>query len=249
MSGLLNFDEKTERKHLSSIFKLMLDRSFDGGSEFDHMFMSAGEDFGRILEHLGAVSWEGSSIILKMSEEDILKKIEESPIVALPALTDIVDVLLTFLGQYASLPKLTNPFRYAEFDFGVAPILKEMRLLDSQHVADRSFWLFLIDHYSILPDLGGWNDNVRDELRNVCDITWADGPEEFRAVFEGRSDRPVTWAEGYMRNHWRHGHWLTVQEEARSITQGHSFLPMIVCNTLMNENREVYVPPKFLQEA
>lgn len=249
MSGLLDFDDQTERKHLISIYELMLERSFDGGSEFDHMFMSAGEGLGRSLEHLGAVKWEGSSIILKMSEQDILTRIEELPTAALPALTDVIDVLLTFLSQYAAVPKLTNPFRYAEFDSGVSAILQTMGLLDSQHVADRSFWLFLVDHYFLLPTSAGWNDNVRDELRGVCNTTWAHAPEEFKAIIEGRSDRPATWAQGYMSKHWRHGHWLTVEEEARSITQGHSFLPVIICNTLMTENEEVYVPPKFLQEA
>ena len=62
MAGLLGFKENIERKHLSSIYELMLDRSFDGRPEFDHMFMSAGEGLGRSLEFFQAVEWELSLI-------------------------------------------------------------------------------------------------------------------------------------------------------------------------------------------
>lgn len=246
MIGLLDFDEKTERKHMSSIYEFMLDRSFDGRSEFDHMFMSAGEGLGRSLEHLGAIDWKGSSIVLKIPEREGIAKIDELPVAELPLLTDVLDVLLTFLRQYAKVPKLTNPFRLADFDSPASVILKEMRLLNDEHVAQRSLWLFLVDHCLLLPAMGVWNENVCEELKRVCETTWTDAPEEFKAVIEGRSDRPVIWAEGYMRKHWRHGQWLTAQDEARSLAPGHSFLPKVVCHTLMNENKEVYVPSKFL---
>ncbi|MEP3844525.1 MAG: hypothetical protein ABJM43_04185 [Paracoccaceae bacterium] len=242
MAGLLGFEENIERKHLSSIYELMLDRSFNGRSEFDHMFMSAGEGLGRSLEYLNAVEWQGSSIILKMSKQNILRKLEEAPAIELPLITDVLDVLLTFLGQYARVPKLTNPFMYADFDSAVLEILREMRLLDGQYIAHRSLWLFLVDHYFLMPAQGGWNENVRHALKSVCEMTLASAPEEFKAIIEGRSDRPVSWAEGYLSRSWRQGHWLTEQEEARSIGSAHSFLPVIVCHTLMNPSKEVYVP-------
>ncbi len=232
---------------MSSLLGLMLERSFTGRSEFDHRFMSAGQALGRCLEHFGAIEWKGSSIVLKVSEQDIMMKIERARISELPALSDVLDVLLKFLGQYGTVPKLTDPLRYAEFDLGVSKILREMQLLDENHVVHRALWPSLVDHFFLLPNMGGWNENVRNELWNLCTVTWDDAPEEFKAFIEGRSDYRATWAEGYMMKHWRYGRWLTEQEEARSIETRLSFLAGIVCRTLMNGSKEVYVPPKFLQ--
>lgn len=210
--------------------------------------MSAGEVLGRLLDHLDAVRWEGSLLILKMSENEALKILKSAPLAELPGLSDTLDVVLSFLAQYGTVPKLTKPNRYADFDREVSNLLQEMDLLDHQSLPRPEFLLFMINHYFLVPEIGGWDKSVLEELTRVCRKTWVGAPREFKDIYLGNSERPITWAEGYMRRRWRYGCWLTTVEQSRSVAPAHPFLPLAISKSLANKNHEIYVPPKYLRD-
>ena len=179
---------------------------------------------------------------LTLLERPILEKIDTLPLAGLPMLTDVVDVLLTFPGRYATLPKLTNPHRYADFDNGGAPILQDMALLGEQHVPRRNSWPILADHHFLIPEGEGWHDALGVELQAVCDQTWDIAPDAFRAIIKRRSEQSARRAVGMLRERWRCGQWLDDAQLARAVPFAHSFLPKLVCKTLMAEDKALFVP-------
>lgn len=243
MPDLLSFDEETERKHATSLIGLMLDRSFGRRSEFDHMFMSAGESLGRCLEHLRAADFQGTLIVLTMSKDDILERVQHAPLSELPALTDVLDVALCFCGQYDLVPRITEPDQAAEFDPGMSGILQNMGLLNQQLVSSRPFLSIMLNHHFLVPNASGWDERVSVLLKELCETTWDGAPSDFKDAISGKSDRPIAWAEGYLAQRWRYGSWLTKEEMSRSIFPSHPALPFWVSRMLAEERSEVATPP------
>lgn len=243
MPDLLKFDEETERKHATSLIGLMLDKSFGRRPEFDHMFMSAGEDLGRCLKHLGAADFQGTLIILKMSKDDILEKVQSAPLSELPALADVLDVSLCFFGQYGVVPRITEPDQAAEFDPSLSGILQDMGLLNHELVSSRPFLLMMLNHYFLVPNARGWDERVNDLLKQICARTWDGAPSDFRDAIAGKSGRPIAWAESYLAQSWRYGSWLTKEQKSRSIFSAHPALPFWISRMLAEERGGVSTPP------
>ena len=95
----MNLDEATERKHLASIISILLDRAFRESSEFNHMFMCAGEDLAECLLHLEVAEVDRAIIKLTASKDSILEKIATAPISEVPMVGDALDVLLGIEAQ------------------------------------------------------------------------------------------------------------------------------------------------------
>ncbi|WP_162561667.1 hypothetical protein [Yoonia vestfoldensis] len=126
----MDLDEVSERRYLEMLIALLLKRAFANSSEFEHSCMSAGEALGACFEHFGAARNDGWKIRLTMPKDWILNKVRLAPMRDLPTSSDVLDVLLTFLSQYGTVPNLTDPFKSADFDPEVSGVLQEMRLID-----------------------------------------------------------------------------------------------------------------------
>jgi hypothetical protein len=226
------FDEQATRKHLRAMYQILVKRSFGDGTEFEHMFMSAGTGLAASLDPLGAIERKGSFIILIKPVEAILEGLYRIPVSQLPAVSDVLDVLLTFLGQYDHLPQLTRPDRYADFDGEVAKVLREMGLLDHQSVPQPSLLPVLISHYILNKTDEGWDSRVEDLLADLSDQAWQSAPRDFSDALLGRSGRPQTWCEGNLRRRWRYGEWLTDKQANDRFGYSHSGLASLMCQRM-----------------
>lgn len=246
MSLNLTYPQADERRHLRAIYTILLASAFQDGHSFDHGFMSAGEALGRGLAHFDAIDWVGASIVLRRPAPEILRLIETAPLSDLPMLEDALSVLLSFLGQYSRVPKLTSPDQPTNFDPLATRLFQDMDLLDAAYLPQPPFWLILVNHHALVPQDGEWAPGIREPLWDICQRTWADAPQEFKDVVAGKTPRPLAWAEGYLERDWRYGRWLDPRHLRRAIAQHHRALPAIVVRTLANSDHGVFVPPGYL---
>ncbi|WP_192963704.1 hypothetical protein [Phycobacter azelaicus] len=243
----MNFNETDERKHLAMMLGLLLERAFPDSSQFEHQCMSAGEALSRCFQHLGAATDDGWYIRLSMPKDWITNKARLAKMTELPALADVLEVLLSFEAQYGTVPLDYRTGQRADFATDVSALLRQMGLLDRTSRPNEDFLLMMTNHHFIKPVYGNWDAKIEVLLRNLAVRTLGGAPDEFAAVVQRRSKRPLTWAAGYMNRHWRYGHWLSQQEIVRSITYHHSALPTIVTNTLAEGGNTVFVPSGHLQ--
>ena len=239
---MIRCDDTAERAHLLSLTRLLLDRSFGDEDVFDHGCMSAGEGLGTALEHMGVARFDGSELRLDTAPDQVMRHVAQAPLSDLPALIDLLDVTLSFVAQYGTVPQLTRGDLTMDFDAEMAAILTRMDLLDDQGCARPAFLPIAINHYFITPAPEGWHDTVAPVLQQLCKATMRDAPEAFRDLVAGRADRPASNAEGVLRAHWRYGHWLSDTEQARALDTGHPFLPAIIAKTLILNEYRLWLP-------
>ena len=243
----LNFNETDERKYLALMIGLLLERAFPDSSEFEHQCMSAGEALSRCLHHFGAATDDGWHIRLSMPKDWIRNKARLAKITELPALVDVLEVLLSFEAHYGTVPSDYRTGQRVDFAADVSAVLRQMDLLSRTSRPNDDFLLMMTNHHFIKPVNGNWDAKIEVLLKNLAVKTLDGAPDEYAAVVQRRSKRPITWAAGYMNRHWRYGNWLSQQKIARSITYHHGALPMIVTNTLADGGNTVFVPYGYRQ--
>lgn len=243
----MNFNETDERKYLALIIGLLLERAFPDSSEFEHQCMSAGEALSRCLHHLGAATDDGWFIRLSMPNDWIRNKARLVKMSELPALADVLEVLLSFESQYGTVPLDYRTGQRADFAADVSALLRQMGLLSRTSRPNDDFLLMMTNHYFIKPVNGNWDAKIEVLLKNLVVKTLDGAPDEYTAVIQRRSERPITWAAGYMNRRWRYGTWLSQEDIARSIIYSHSALPTIVTNTLIDGGNTVFVPNGYRQ--
>ena len=238
----MDFDETDERRHLAVMLGLLLERAFPNSSEFEHQCMSAGEALSCCLEHIGAATDDGWTIRLTMPKDWITNKARVAKLADLPALTDVLEVVLLFEAQYGTVPVNYKTGQQVDFATDVCALLRQMGLLSRASIPNDCFLLMMTNHHFIKPVEGNWDAKIEVLLRNLAVRTLGGAPDEYTAVVQRRSKRPLTWAEGYMNRYWRYGTWLSQQEVTRSIALHHRALPTIVTNTLADGGKMVFVP-------
>ena len=243
----LNFNETDERKYLALLIGLLLERAFPDSSEFEHQCMSAGEALSRCLHHFGAATDDGWFIRLSLPKDWITNKARLAKITELPALVDVLEVLLSFEAQYGTVPLDYRTGQRVDFAADVSAILRQMGLLSRTSRPNDDFLLMMTNHHFIKPVSGNWDAEIEVLLKKLAVKTLDGAPDEYTAVVQRRSERPLTWASGYMNRHWRYGNWLSQQKIARSITYPHSALPIIVTNTIAEGGNTVFVPSGYRQ--
>lgn len=243
----MDFNETDERRVLARMLDLLLERAFPSSSEFEHQCMSAGEALACCFEQLGAAKDDGWNIQLTMPKDWIVNKARLAELAELPALADVLEVVLSFETQYGTVPVNYRTGQRVDFAADVSELLRQMGLLSSTSMPTDDFLLMMTNHHFIKPAKGNWDAKIEVLLKNLAVRTLGGAPDEFVAAVQHRSKRTLTWAEGYLNRHWRYGHWLSGQEIARSITHHHSALPTIVTNTLAEGGNRVFVPPGYRQ--
>lgn len=238
---LFDFDEATARSHLKSLYKIILDRTFGEDPEFDHAFRASREGILASLVYLGALDPQELRT-LKMSEDEISEYIENAPFDALPELVDVLDVLLTFLSEFGTVPKPAKLERYAEFDFEVSPVLQSMGLLDHQCVPRPIFWPILINQRLLIPTDGIWDGRLIETIDHLCEMTLKGAPQVFGECLSGNSVHPATWGVGLLRRTWRYGQWLTEGQISRTLVQDYTELPCLVWKSLTSSRANVQSP-------
>ncbi len=228
----MEFDEDAERGHLAKLIALLLERAFGKSSEFDHMFMSAGEALGRCLCQFSAAHFDGSLLILEMPKTWIVNKVQCADLLELPALNDVVDVLLSFEAQYGIVPNDYQIGQKARFAADVTRVLCDLGLLNNQARPSDFFLMMMVNHYFLKPKNGVWDDEIELLLMSVAEETWDLAPSEYKNVILGDSERPLTWAEGYLERRWRYGIWLSERQLIRALNPSHSALPNIITRSL-----------------
>lgn len=221
---------------------LLLDRAFPNSSEFEHQCMSAGEAMSRCFQRLDVATDDGWTIRLKMPKEWITNKARLASLTELPAITDVLEIVLLFETQYGSVPLNYRIGQEADFAKDVSELLRQMGLLSGTGIPNSDFLLVMANHHFIKPVGGTWDAKIEVLLKDLAVRTLSGAPDEFAAVVQRRSKHPLTWAVSYMNRRWRYGHWISQQEITRSITHRHSALPTIVTNTLAEGGKRVFVP-------
>ena len=243
----LEFNEADERRYLAMMLGLLLERAFAHSSEFEHMCMSAGEALCSCLQHLDAAEDDGWSIHLTMPKDWIRNKVRLAKLTDLPAVSDVLEIALSFEAQYGTVPLDYQTGQRAQFASDISALLRQMGMLNRVGIPNDYFLLMMTNHHFLKPVNGMWNAKIEFLLKNLADKTLGGAPEEFTVVVRHQSKHPLTWAEGYLNRHWRYGHWLSDQELTRSITHHHSALPAIVINTLADGGNGVFVPVGYRQ--
>ena len=90
----------------------------------------------------------------------------------------------------------------------------------------------MVNHYFLKPRRGAWGDELELLLMSLAKETWDLAPNEYRSVVLGNSERPLTWAEGYLERRWRYGNWLSGRQLKRALDPFHSALPGLVTRSL-----------------
>ena len=186
-----------------------------------------------------------------MPKDWIVNKARLTKLADLPALTDVLEVILLFEAQYGTgiVPSNYRTGQRVDFAKDVSALLRQLGLLSRTNIPTDYFLLMMTNHYFIKPVEGNWDSKIEVLLKDLAVRTLSGAPDEFAAVVQHRSKRPLTWAEGYMNSCSRYGYWLSQQEVARSITHHHSALPTIVTNTLAEGGNTVFVPPGYRKQA
>lgn len=231
----MEFNEETERSHLVTLIALLLERAFGTSKEFDHGFMSAGEALGCCLRKFDAARFDGSLVLLEMPDTWIVNKVRTAELCELPALIDVIDVLLLFEAQYGSVPTDYKIGQIARFDTDVTSVLCDLELLNNYARPSDFFLLMMVNHYFLKPTNGVWDDELELLLMSVAKQTWDLAPSEYKNVVLGNSERPLTWAEGYFERRCRYGTWLSERQLIRALDLSHSALPRIVTRSLAHE--------------
>ena len=235
----LEFDEDTERRHLQTLIAYLLRRAFGKTTEFDHQFISAGEALGDCLCHIGAATIDGSWVKLRMPSNWIANKVRCAELIELPALIDVLDVLLSFGGQYTFAPRFDESEKTVRFPSDVTEVLCDLGLLDPTSHPSDLFLLMMLNHHFLKPENSVWKDEIELLITSLAEKTWDLAPIEFKDVFVGNSDYPLTWAEGYLERSWRYGNWLSDSQLKRALWTPHSALPWIVCRVLAGGNADL----------
>jgi hypothetical protein len=197
--------------------------------------MSAGETLGRCLRQFNAARFEGSLIILEMPDTWIINKVRNADLLELPALNDVVDALLSFEAQYGTVPSNYKIGQIAHFDNDVTSVLCDLGLLNNHARPSDFFLLMMVNHYFLEPKNGVWDDALELLLMSVAKETWDLAPSEYKNVVLGNSERPLTWAEGYLQRRWRYGAWLSERQLIRALDPSHPALPKIVTRSLADD--------------
>lgn len=230
----MEFDEDTERRHLVTLIALLLDRAFGKSSEFDHGFMSAGEALGDCLCRFGAARINAPLVTREMPNTWIINKVRSAELFELPALNDVLDVLLSFEAEYGIVPRDYQIGQTARFDVDVTEILNDLGLLNSHSRPSDLFLLIMINHYILKPKNGVWDDELELLLMPLAKKTWELAPIEYKNVVLGNSERPLTWAEGILEHRWRYGNWLSEGQLRRALDRSYSALPRVITRSLAN---------------
>lgn len=204
--------------------------------------MSAGETLGVCLNHFGAARFSGTYLRLEMPIAWILNKVRIAPLSELPSLSDVLDVMLSYEAQYGTIPYDYSTGQYARFASDLSRLLQQMGLLSPTSIPSDRFLMMLVNHHFLKPRNGAWDATIEPLLMELANKTLKGAPDEYLNILRGRTERPLTWAEGYLARRWRYGTWLTDLQLARSIPRHHSALPMLITRTLAEGGDQVHVP-------
>ncbi|SFT97099.1 hypothetical protein SAMN05444141_105435 [Pseudovibrio denitrificans] len=222
-----------EKQATEDFLRYILETVTDGEKEFDHLFMTAGEQAIQILEQTKICENTGIGGKLRVSREKIsshLEKLEEN---RRPLLEDCVAVSLCVATQYDKHPNRNKSFwDTVEFAPQLQSILKDIGLIRASNKPHPNFVPYLLDNAMLVLDQDKPNPEISAIVSDVALNTWLNAPKEFKKIINERRGKITGFHYGLWAGNWRYGRWLTKAEITRKIELFNCLIDGIVIDKL-----------------